>query len=530
MHLLLLLACENAQPEPAPTSGEDDSAQPSDTGLPDDSAPDSGVPPIDTADSSDTDASACGDCDDGDACTLDTCDENSATCLHELPTAVGPGLYDMATLTDPTTLDIEVLSTEVVYEGLTKLHLSEIRYTSFEVRDCEVNTIRIEAFVARPDSADSGNPAPGLVVAHGLGGSASAGTATGPAEDFGYVTLAYSGPGQGLSEGEGSHPDHLFDTVPDARASWFWEHSVAAIRGLSVLENWEAVDSARLGMTGYSGGAVATLMVNGVDARVSAAVAVSASGYLDSAARATPNHGWEADLLEAMTPALTPDSPEWAAYDAALDPKHFLATAQGPTLMIVGAQDQFFPIDSATDTFADLQATGGEHRLLEIKDWDHGWYALFTSDTAAPMADGSLAYWFRHVWGIDHAEVMPQPTMVGITPWTCYDPTYWWITWSCAVVGVQVDTGYDVGDVEFHFSVDNAFTFASWNLQDQGGGLYAAEVGTFDANVWNDGNTVYFAEVELTDGWLGTPFYVTTKPNIPAGFSPYIIPIAGPLP
>ncbi|MFH1530302.1 MAG: acetylxylan esterase [Pseudomonadota bacterium] len=450
------------------------------------------------------------------------------------PPACGPDpydgpigdLWDMPLLIDPSTLDVEIVATWT--EGFPPIQLSEIRYTSYQVDACTLSPVRIEAFVAMPLSAvGSSGTLPGVVKAHGLGGNADGNAAKTPARELGVAVLAYSGPGQGLSEGTGSTPDHLFDTIPDPRASWFWEHAVAAIRGLSVLATLPEVDPSRLGMTGYSGGSVATLMVNGVDPRIKAAVPVSACGYLDLAAAATPVPGWEVDLLDAMTEPKTPASPEFQAYVQYLDPKNYLVTAFGETLLINGAQDEFFPIHSMALSFDDLGGAAAGHRMLAIKNWDHGPLAvLYGSEAAEEMIVGSLTAWFHRVFGqdADVAELPPMP-LVTIEPWICFDEDTW-LVWDCAIAGVTFSgpTGYDVQEVQLHWSVDGSLTYFTWNLQEQGSGIWAAEVGTLDGKFAN--SAVTFAEVKFKAGGLfGPVFWLTSRPHIPDGFVPNIIPI-----
>jgi len=477
------------------------------------------------------DAGAPVDCDDGDPCTVDSCDPANGSCLNDPYVPVDAfELFDMASLTDPATLDLDVVDTHTVWEGLTPVTVDEVRYTSFESDGCEILPVRIEAYVAYPPGANPGSPRPGIVVAHGLGGYADAGSAAGPAADLDVIALAYSGPGQGQSEGWGSEPDHLFDTVDDPRNSWFWEHAVAAIRGLSLLEDIPEVDAGRLGMTGYSGGAVATLMVNGLDPRVQAAVPVSGTGHLDMAISATPVPGWEYDLLQSMSVPKTAADPEWTRYVDYLDPANYLASAHGETLLIDGAQDQFFPIDSLTATYGDLG--GAAPRLLAIKDWDHGWYALFNGDDAVEATSDALAYWFAHHFGTDGdlTELVPMPQVDVLMPWICLLDGWWPYDCSWAQVSLSTPTGYDVERVRMHFSADGSLTYHSQDLEPSGNS-WSGEIEFLDGTVYDASNTVFFAEVEFSAGFLGwTRFRMTSEPNIPPGFSPNIIPIAGPLP
>jgi len=463
------------------------------------------------------------DCDDADACTTDHCE--AGTCLHDSWSGSPADLFDMPFLTDPSTLDVEVVGTSTVWEGLTPITVEELRYTSYAYTDCTLEPVRLEAYLAIPPGASASSPVPGLAVAHGLGGYATAGAASTPAAQLGVVAIAWSGPGQGASEGVGSTSDHLFDTVPFPGNSWFWEHAVAAIRGITLLTTLDQVDPDRLAMTGYSGGALVSYLVNGVDDRIDAIVPVSATGHLDLAIAATPTPGWEYDLLQAMDPPRDESSPEWAAFETWLDPKNYLATAHGLPLIVDGAQDEFFPLPSMIATINDLQAVLPDARLLAIPNWDHGWYAYFNGDAAQAEAEASLAFWMGGRLGTDAglSAVPPQPAFAGIVPWTClYDG---WYPYACTAVLLDTGTtGYDVASARFHWSSDSATAFQSWNLEDQGGGLWGAEVGTLDWNSWNDSNLVYFGEVTYQDGWLGPEVTVTTIPHVYDGFSPVILP------
>ena len=472
------------------------------------------------------------DCDDGDGCTTDSCEPGTGECLNE-PQQLGDplDLWDVVLLTDPSTLDVDVIDTETVWEGLTAVEVQEIRFTSYQSDDCERSGIRLEAYVAYPPGATSLDPAPGVALAHGLGGWAEASTASGPAAAWGVVTIAWSGPGQGQSEGWGSEADHLFDTVDDPRDSWFWEHAAAGIRALTVLETLAEVDPSRLGMVGYSGGGLATLIANGVDSRITTAAPVSATGHLDLAIAATPVPGWEWDLLQSMDPPREPTDLEWLNFVDYLDPMNYLASAHGQVLLIDGAQDEFFPVDSLQATYADLDAAGNDPRLLVIENWDHGWFALFTADEATERTDEALAWWLGHGLGTDadFAEFAPRPQVDMVVPWVC-----WWelLPYDCsaAQVSLSAATGYDVTGVTFHHSSDGSLTYFSTDLTENGG-VWQGEVPTLDGTAHDASDTVWLAEVEFRADLFGLKtFTLTSEINIPPGFSPNILPIDGPIP
>jgi dienelactone hydrolase len=458
-------------------------------------------------------------CDDGDACTVDTCAPDGA-CASDPVGGAGPDLYELDALLDPSTLDVQVLSTERTLVGLRAVDVHELRYTSVESDGCVQAPIRVEAYLAVPVGASG---VPGLVVAHGLGGHAEPQHAAKPAGSLGAVVLAYSGPGQGASEGVGSGPDHLFDTVDDPRDSWFWEHAAAAMRGLTLLEARPEVDPERLAMSGYSGGGVATYMVNGTDPRVKAAMPVSAVGHLDLAASTTPVPGWEVDLLAAMDPPRDPSSPEWQAYVASLDPKRFLATAHAPTLIVNGAQDQFFPIHATEATARDLAAAGPDHRLLVIPNWDHGWFALFNGEQALADGDDAFRWWMRYHLDLGGPRIPAEPSAPTLTPTLCAS------VFPCTRVSAQIPapSGVRVDSAQVWWSLD-ALTWFSWNLQRGSGAEWAADVGTLDPTSVSAANAVFLVMARYSSG--GDALALTSRPLVPPGFQPTILPIDGPFP
>lgn len=275
-------------------------------------------------------------------------------------------------------------------------------------------------------------------------------------------------------------------------------------------------------MQGFSGGAVATWIAGGVDSRPAALAPVSGTGFLDLAARATPVPGWEANLLAAMTVPQTIDGEAWAAFDRWLDPKNFIPTITAPTLLINGAQDEFFPCNSTAASMGAL--LGSDHRIFLIKDWDHGPIAATVGNGPAQVAEETLSRW-ADTW-LRGAPAPPRPVLDSVLPWTCVVPDAPWLIFSCTAVAAHLeeDPGVDVVAAYFHWSVDGALTFQTWNLQESGG-VWMAEVGTMDGLVFTDANTVWFVEFELRDDLFSASWKLTTTPHVPAVWSPNIIPM-----
>lgn len=477
----------------------------------------------DDTDPSDTDdgPDAC-TCDDQDPCTTDVCLPGGG-CRFDAWSGDPLDLFDVDAILDPSTLDLQVLSTRTVLDGLVSVRVQEIRYTSWQSEGCVQTPVRVEGWLAMPSSAvGRAGATPGLAVAHGLGGYADEPAARGPAADHGVVSLAWSGPGQGASEGWGSEPDHLFDVLDSPADSWFWEHAVAGMRAVTVLSTLPEVDDTRLGMTGYSGGAVATLLVNGVDPRLKIAVPVSGTGFLDLAARNQPP-GWEVDLLAGMTVPETPDGPRWQAFEASMDPRHFLASAHARTWLVNGVQDEFFPITSTASTYAALAATPAGAHLTSVREWDHGWFALF--DTERPLAeiDAAVAQALATAFSPGSAPVPPTPVLVDVVDGVCAGPTL------CVVAVVSVPaSGYTVLGGSARVSLDG-LAYLSVDLKEAAGFWVAELPWTSTADIGLS-KAAWQADVELRRGAFGRTFHVSTPPRLPPGFQPAILDIAGPLP
>lgn len=441
----------------------------------------------------------------------------------------GDKIYDVEIFDDEITLNLEVVSEESRLEGGVEVSLREIRFTGYEVSDGALVPVVLQGFLALP--ADAASPVPGVVLAHGLGGMGDPDAASALAGALEVVTLAYSGPGQGDSEGRSCDVNNLFRTTPDPRESWFWSHTVAGLRALTVLGSLPEVDGDRLAMAGTSAGALATLTAAGVDPRVVAAVAISGTGYLDEAAAAG---GWENDLLASTEPPLDRYSEAWASYDTWLDPRNFLAGTTGDALLINGAQDEFFPITSTVLTLEALSATPGEHRVTHIKDWDHGWLSSYSGVDAAETIEGTLRYFLASRLGLDPArcDLPPQPQVESVAPWTCGDPATPAETWSCAWATVSLPGGADcaVEAVQLHWSFDGLVYESAPLSRVEGADTWTGELPDLDGALHGAGNVVWFAEFDFTDAASGETFTLTSMANVPDGFVPTILTTSGDVP
>lgn len=395
----------------------------------------------------------------------------------------------------------------------------DVSYRSWEAVGGALVPIRIRGFAARPAAGSAALP--GVVQAHGLGGYAEESHATGLAALLGTMTLAYTGPGGGTvpsntSEGlPSSHANgyRMFDVLPDPRGSWFWAHAVAAMRGLTCLGSRPDTDPARLGMTGFSAGAVATLMSAAVDDRVIAAVPLSGTGAWDVATQAP--QAWQHTLLSKAGLSIT--SPEWAALQAVIDAEVLLPGSKSNVLMVNGTTDEFFPLTAHVATWNAIP--GASKRTSLAGNFDHGCYSLTGIESAATIearaeerAKGGQRAWFGHWFGTDpRYATIPQPPVVSVVA-----------AGPATVVTAIVDGGgsqLEVEEVKYWWSNDDSFAFGSVALPGTGGGTYQSVVAAPLA-----ANTVYFVDVLYRTRELVLPqrFSVSSVPVLPAGHVPHI--------
>ena len=484
---------EDAAP---PGPGDTDDTAPGDTDGSVQDTQDDAAPPVD-------DASAVADV------------ETEGEDAHDAVDPSDPPLWlDAATLADGSTLAVREVGRSTSGIGLARVEHREVRYTSWQVTEGVLEPIEIEAHIATPAGR---GPFPAVVVAHGLGGRAERDSAILLARRWGMVVIAYSGPGNGASEGRGSgQANSLWNTEPDPRGSWFWGHATAAARAITLAETLPEVRSTFVAMTGYSAGAIATLHVNGFDTRLRAAVPISGTGDL---ANATAAGGWQNDLLREES--LSADGPHFQRWLATLDPLLQAHTAHAPTLLINGTQDQFFPIDSTLRTFAALP--GDHHRLLLIPNWDHGQFAMllphcgtFDNRTyAARRVETAQTWWLRrHLTdlGAYHGPLaVPTVEVSSLGGFLLFSATW---------AGSQ-----SVHEVHVYASADRAWTFAGTRLDNRQGSRWW-QLTAFPTSTFPEANVVALATVRVSlPGTEAGELWLTSLPRLPEDFVPRIRPI-----
>ncbi|MCG3173865.1 MAG: hypothetical protein GMKNLPBB_02072 [Myxococcota bacterium] len=428
---------------------------------------------------------------------------------------VQPELFDMKLIRDRKTAECSFTNQRTAVKDGVSLDLWNVTYKSYESINGELKPILIRGFAARPAGVTAGLP--GIVHAHGLGGHSTEGMATGPAAMLKMFVIAYTGPGGGnapdnTSEGlPSAHRNNyrIFDTIPDLRQSWFWGHPVAAMRAATCLESHPGVDPNRIGITGFSGGGIATLVSVAVDDRFKAGVALSGTGAWDEAVK-WPG-AWQNTLLQ--TAGLNLNSPEWRRMMQYLDARALLPKTTGKIMMVNGSTDEFFPLTAHMATFNAIP--GEDKRLSFAANFDHGCYALTGIEKkeniearADIRARGAQKLWFNHWFNKDPLfKYIPKAPVASVQP----GPV--------TTVIAQVDPGgteFSVEEVHFWVSADDALVWSSQKLDKGQGGVYSKIIA-----LQLPANAIWYVDVQYKETGLSLNperFSISSPAVYPAGF------------
>lgn len=433
-----------------------------------------------------------------------------------------PPVWDLDMIRNTATANCAFANQHVAMEGTTVLTVWEMSYTSWESIDGQLIPITIRGFAAKPSISFSDRPA--VILAHGLGGYATQDSATSLAAKYGAFVVAYTGPGGGseannTSQGRPSGYDNgyrMFDVMTDTRGSWFWGHTVAAMRAITCLQTRDDIDMGRVGMTGYSAGAVATLLAAGVDDRIKAAVPLSGTLDWDTAVKSPK--AWQNNLLALA--GLTKDSPEWVKLiDELIDAPVALGTTSVPILMVNGSTDEFFPLTAHKETYAAIPGTS--KRTSISANHDHGCYSLTGMESAGTIEDrasfhanGAQDLWFGHYFDLDSKwDHIPAAPMAEATP-----------AGQLTMITAIVDEGgseLNVVNVKAWFSTDSGFFYGSadLNLVEDSDSMYFLL-----APFTMQPNTILYVDVTYEEsGWFGSEVFALSSPPVYlSSFVPHI--------
>jgi dienelactone hydrolase len=246
---------------------------------------------------------------------------------------------DLRQLWDVPSGEVKAQTVKTYNEG--KVRVEEVYYQS---RPYKGKPVKIFGYFAYPRVRTGKLPA--ILLSHGGGGSASRPRAVAWAKR-GYAVLAIDLPGKGENRScsRSTGPDMivpvLLRTRPDPSYNYL-VHAVAAARnGITYLTQRKEVDPERIGMIGLSWGGVLTLLTNGQDSRLKAAVDVFGAGYLPEGCT------WEDRFF-------TMSRPDRGLWDDLIDPKNFLAGQHAPILFISGTNDHCYYLPTFQKSYQDV--------------------------------------------------------------------------------------------------------------------------------------------------------------------------------
>jgi cephalosporin-C deacetylase-like acetyl esterase len=255
------------------------------------------------------------------------------------PATAAPEALSLKELWQPTSIAADpVLIKQYSINGF------QIKEVFFPGRPQSGQATRIFGYYCYPDHFA---PLPALLIAHGGGGSADIKTALRWA-GYGYAVLVIDLPGKGKqrrhsrSTGPDMEVKNLLNTADPAN-NYLIFAVTAARNGIDFLAKQPEVDRNRIGMLGLSWGGVLTLLTNGQEPRLKAAVNVFGAGFIPEGCT------WQ-ELFEAKT------GREKQAWDKLLDPSNFLASQRSPILFITGTNDHCYYLHTFQKSYGRVKA------------------------------------------------------------------------------------------------------------------------------------------------------------------------------
>ncbi|MFH1347705.1 MAG: acetylxylan esterase [Candidatus Margulisiibacteriota bacterium] len=234
------------------------------------------------------------------------------------------------------------------------VQVEEIYYQS---REYKGKPAQIFGYFCYPVNA---NNLPAILISHGGGGTAGQ-SRTAIWAKRGYAVLSIDLPGKGeqradsRSTGPNMEVPILLRTRPDPTDNYL-VHAVAAVRnGITFLTQRAEVDPDRIGMIGLSWGGVITLLTNGQDKRLKAAINVFGAGYIPEGCT------WQ-DRFDAKTEK---ELTEWYSY---IDPKNFLKTQHAPILFMTGTNDHCYYLPTFQKSYEEVTVP---KKLILIPNLQH---------------------------------------------------------------------------------------------------------------------------------------------------------------
>jgi len=400
------------------------------------------------------------------------------------------GLWDLREIA-AAPLNVKVVKEGATGWGASRVRTREVRYVSHHWSGGEVV---IAAYIAIPAAK---GPLPAMIL-----GTGDAESGIEFARAHHVVTIVIDRPGTGESTGpEDDYRNWVH--FADPRESWMWHYITAALRAVTLAGTLPEVDPARIGITGGSRGGTMAWIANGVDPRIKLAIPVATGGDI---VRALDHGGW-ANYLHRDEAGLAYIPDEFHTFAKYYDPILYAGKQHGAVLLIVGAQDEYFPL-YCTQTSAEASAKD-EFRLLIVANWDHGYFSADNPEVDAFDNSAEAREKRNLATGAAIEACLRGSTM----------PPMPELTVRREGEGLTCSIAPGPGSVErvtLQVSLDGAYTFREIAAEAVGG-TYGARVEGGDTAVLE--GAALFAEVEYEGGpvltsvpWLGPAFEQRMRP------------------
>jgi dienelactone hydrolase len=274
-------------------------------------------------------------------------DKNGTVSLDEwsgTPAKTEAPAADAAEQPVPSLAKLEALANEttppVVHDATGFQADGAVKPIFFDALDWEGKPTRVFAWIGLPDGASKENPAPGIVLVHGGGGTAFKDwVKEWNAEGFAAISIAVEGQTEQKGEppakwqrhenGGPKRPGTYSDFTKPLEDQWMYHCVADTILASNLLRSLPEVDPAKVGLMGVSWGGVITSTVIGLDQRFAFAIPTYGCGGLHKATSHYKGH------LASNT-----------LYPILWDPNLRLEKATMPVLWFSWTGDGHFPMDS----------------------------------------------------------------------------------------------------------------------------------------------------------------------------------------
>lgn len=247
----------------------------------------------------------------------------------------------------------------------------EVYFNSVNWADKSDKTLRIHGYLFYPEKTNYSQGAnPGCLCMHGLNGNAMQGLNLGYTYlEEGFITLCFSFPGHGESEGPTPSADNFYYEGNFNETSLLYLTIFSAIQGLNVLRSIPFIDNSSIIVTGGSFGGLHTMYLSGIrGAQILGAISMGALGDIK---KTTKDPSKLLFYVFNKTPNQISDT-YWKNQNFRIDPKYYLKSPSMPKILFqIGTNDEFFyyraingTFDAVTHSNASLQIFPNTHHAI----------------------------------------------------------------------------------------------------------------------------------------------------------------------